>query len=73
MANPQTVLEVTGSQVGEVSLLNDEIDTLIDNKVLRNKNCYGGSGIAKMTLKINTMDLIRITNAKVLDFTESRL
>ncbi|MBS0184968.1 MAG: hypothetical protein JSS34_01220 [Proteobacteria bacterium] len=45
--------------------------TLIDYKVLKNENCYGGCGIPKATLRIKTSDLIKITNAQVLDFTES--
>lgn len=72
MADPQTVLNLTGANVGEVSLVNREIITLIDNNVLKNKNCYGGCGVAKATLRINTHDLIRITNAQILDFTELR-
>lgn len=72
MANPETVLNITGSNVGEVSLINVGMETLIDNNVTKNKNCYGGSGIPTTTLKINTIDLIRITNAKLIDFTEPR-
>lgn len=72
MANPETVLSITGAKVGEVSLINDEMDTIIDSNVVNNINCYGGSGVHKTTLRINTNDLIRITNAKLLDFTERR-
>jgi prolyl-tRNA editing enzyme YbaK/EbsC (Cys-tRNA(Pro) deacylase) len=72
MADPQTVLDLTGANVGEVSLVNREIITLIDNNVLMNKNCYGGCGVPKSTLRINTHDLVRITNAQILDFTELR-
>lgn len=72
MADPQTVLNLTGANVGEVSLVNFDIITLIDNNVLKNLSCYGGCGVPKATLRINTVDLINITNAKVLDFTELR-
>ncbi|MCD6039073.1 MAG: prolyl-tRNA synthetase [Gammaproteobacteria bacterium] len=72
IADPETVFDITGSKIGEVSLINPGIHTLIDNHVIKNKNCYGGSGVSKTTLRINTIDLIRITNAKVLDFTESK-
>ena len=70
MADPETVITITGSKVGEVSLINDGIDTLIDSNVQNNKNCYGGCGVNKTTLRINTIDLIRITQAKLIDFTE---
>lgn len=72
MADPETVLSLTGSKVGEVSLINDGFVTLIDNNILKNRHCYGGSGISKITLRINSNDLIRITKATLLDFTEPR-
>jgi prolyl-tRNA editing enzyme YbaK/EbsC (Cys-tRNA(Pro) deacylase) len=72
MADPERVFNLTGAQVGEVSLINEGIDTLIDHRVIKNKNCYGGSGVSKTTLRINTRDLIRITHARVMDFTEPK-
>lgn len=72
MADPQAILDLTGSKIGEVSLINPGIATLIDNNVLKIKNCYGGIGVPKTTLRIDSHDLIRITNARVLDFTEPR-
>jgi prolyl-tRNA editing enzyme YbaK/EbsC (Cys-tRNA(Pro) deacylase) len=70
MADPETVFNMTGSKIGEVSLINPGMDTLIDTNVIKNKNCYGGTGVSQTTLKINTMELMRITNAKLMDFTE---
>lgn len=70
MADPQTVLTLTGAKVGEISLINCDIITLVDIHVLNNKDCYGGCGVPNKTLRINTQDLIRITNAEVLDFSE---
>jgi prolyl-tRNA editing enzyme YbaK/EbsC (Cys-tRNA(Pro) deacylase) len=72
MADPETVLNLTGAKIGEVSLINDGLVTLIDSNVLKNENCYGGCGVPKATLRINTSDLIRITNAQIFDFTEVR-
>jgi len=68
LANPQTVLALTGAKIGEVGFINKGMMTLIDTTVLRNKYCYGGCGISGKTLKINTEDLLRVTEAKVLDF-----
>lgn len=68
LANPQTVLALTGAKIGEVGLINKEMITLIDTKVLGNEHCYGGCGISGKTLRINTEDLLRLTEAKVLDF-----
>ncbi len=70
LADPKTVFELTGAKVGEVSLINPDLPTLIDKHVLQNQYCYGGSGVPKTTLKIKTQDLMRITNAQVLDFTK---
>ena len=72
MADPQAVLKLTGAKVGEVCLINCELTTLIDHGVLKNINCYGGCGVPKSTLRINSQDLVRITNAQILDFTEPR-
>jgi len=72
MADPQAILELTGAKIGEVSLINVELPTVIDAHVLQNKNCYGGCGAPKATLCINTQDLVRITKAQVLDFAEPR-
>ena len=72
MADAQTILAVTGSSIGEVGLINPGLITVIDSAVLKNKYCYGGYGLPKTTLRINTADLVRITQAKVLDFAEPR-
>ena len=70
MADPEIIRSLTGAKIGEVSLVNPGFITIIDSNVLSNKNCYGGCGIPNATLRINTQDLIRITNAQVLDFAE---
>jgi prolyl-tRNA editing enzyme YbaK/EbsC (Cys-tRNA(Pro) deacylase) len=72
MADPETVSNLTGAKIGEVCLINFNLPTLVDQNVLNNINCYGGCGSPKSTLKINTQDLIRITNARVFDFTEEK-
>ncbi|MBP7074420.1 MAG: YbaK/EbsC family protein [Rhabdochlamydiaceae bacterium] len=70
MADPQIILALTGARVGEISLINHGMTTLVDIHVLKNINCYGGCGVPNKTLRINTQDLIRITHAEVLDFSE---
>ncbi len=72
LADPKTVLEITGTQIGEISLINPGMKTIIDSAVLKNDYCYGGAGISKTTLRIKTDDLIKITNAEIADFTELR-
>lgn len=68
LADPQTVLSLTGAKIGAVGLINEGISTLIDVHVLKNKSCYGGSGVPGKTLRISPKDLARVTQAKVLDF-----
>lgn len=72
MADSQTIFDITGARIGEVSMINPEIPTIIDTRVLQNKYCYGGCGVPKTTLKINTQDLVKVTNAQVLDFADPR-
>lgn len=71
MAAPALIESLTGSPIGQVCLINT-LPTFIDTAVLQNIYCYGGSGVAHATLRINTKDLVRITKAQVLDFTDPR-
>jgi prolyl-tRNA editing enzyme YbaK/EbsC (Cys-tRNA(Pro) deacylase) len=72
MADPQTIFDITGARIGEVSLINPGLATVIDAHVLQNKNCYGGCGVSKTTLRLNTQDLVRVTNAQIFDFADPR-
>jgi prolyl-tRNA editing enzyme YbaK/EbsC (Cys-tRNA(Pro) deacylase) len=69
LAKPEEVYNLTGTKIGDVSLINYGIKTLIDNKILANQHVYGGCGLPNHTLKIKVVDLIKITNATVIDFT----
>lgn len=72
MADPQTVLEETGAEVGYVSQIQPDIATIVDERLLQTGECYGGCGVPKHTLRIKVADLVRITGAKVFDFTEPK-
>ena len=72
LADPETVFKITGARVGHISLINPQLKTIVDRHVLNNRESYGGCGVPKTTLKINTKDLIRITQAQVLDFADVR-
>jgi prolyl-tRNA editing enzyme YbaK/EbsC (Cys-tRNA(Pro) deacylase) len=39
MADPQAILAITGAKIGEISLINTGLPTLIDVNILQNKNC----------------------------------
>lgn len=60
LAKPKEVEEVTGSQVGSVSLINPELPTLIDRQLYRFPYVYGGTGATQSTLKIPPKDIERL-------------
>lgn len=70
MASKDEILSLTGSPIGSVSLINPHLRTLIDAGLRAIDYCYGGCGVEKHTLKINTHDLIKVTRAEVGDFTK---
>lgn len=71
MATPEEVFMITGSLIGSVSLINPALETFIDGGVPFLTYCYGGCGVEQYTLKINSADLLKVTQATVGDFTKS--
>lgn len=72
MASREEILQLTGSPIGSVSLVNPNVRTLIDAGVQDLKYCYGGCGIEKCTLKINAEDLIKATHGEIGVFTKEQ-
>jgi Cys-tRNA(Pro)/Cys-tRNA(Cys) deacylase len=72
LAKPDVVLRETGAQVGTVSLINQEFPTIVDSQLIRADAVYGGCGVQRHTLRINPIDLINVTQARVFDFTEPK-
>lgn len=72
LAKPDVVLRETGAQVGTVSLVNQVFPTIVDSRLTKIDVIYGGCGIPRHTLRINPLDLIKVTQANVFDFTESK-
>jgi Cys-tRNA(Pro)/Cys-tRNA(Cys) deacylase len=70
LASPEQVQQVTGSEVGYVSLFNAGVATIIDSRLTEADTIFGGCGVPRYTLKINPRDLIVLTQAHVFDFTE---
>ena len=70
LAAPAQIKQLTGSEVGCVSLVNPGIHTIVDTRVTEVSMVYGGSGEPNHTLQISPQDVIRITQAQVFDFTE---
>lgn len=72
LASPEQVQQVTGSEIGYVSLINSGVATIIDSRVAEMDTIYGGCGIPNYTLQLNPQDLIAIVQAQVFDFTEPK-
>ena len=70
LAAPEQVLQLTGAEVGYVSLVNPGIQTIVDTRLTEVSIVNGGSGEPNHTLQISPEDLIRVTRAQVFDFTE---
>lgn len=69
LATPEQVREVTGADVGSVSLVNTGLRTLVDTRLVEGGTAFGGCGIPGYSLRIAATDLVRITGADVFDFT----
>lgn len=72
LARPEAVLHATGAQVGTVSLVNEGMPTIVDERLLGAGAVYGGCGVPRHTLRISVKDLVALTRARIFDFTELR-
>ncbi len=70
LATAEQVMQVTGAEIGTISLVNPGLSTLIDQRVLEREVVFGGCGVACHTLRIRVTDLVAVTGAQVFDFTE---
>lgn len=72
LASAESVFELTGSIVGTVSLVQRAVPTILDERLAVLSEGYGGCGVPGHTLRIRVEDLVRITRARVFDFTEPK-
>ena len=72
LASSDQVKEVSGAEVGYVSLVNPGIETIVDEKVISMDVIYGGCGVPHYTLRIQPKDLVAVVRARVFDFTEPK-
>jgi len=73
LAAPEQVKQLTGSEIGQVSLVNQGLKTILDERVLEVETIYGGSGVSNHTLQISPQDVVPITQAQVFDFTDLKI
>jgi Cys-tRNA(Pro) deacylase len=69
LADPQTVLESTGYQVGAMPPFGHyaPLSTLIDQRVLEKDEIYAGGGSDQTLLRITPGTILSVTRAQVLD------
>jgi len=72
LAEPSTVLDLTGSVVGTVSLVQTALPTIVDERLAALSDGYGGCGVPGHTLRVRVADLVRVTRARVFDFTDPK-
>jgi Cys-tRNA(Pro)/Cys-tRNA(Cys) deacylase len=72
LATPDQVNQITGANVGEVSLVNQKLKCIMDGLLYRVDAVYGGCGEPNYTLRINPQDLAKLNHAEVFDFTEAK-
>lgn len=69
-ANADELKEVTGFEIGMVSPILLNIPIFVDQKVLEKDTVIVGTGGNEFGLEINTKDLLKITNAKIVEVCE---
>lgn len=69
LADPQTVLEATGYQVGAMPPFGHykPLRTLIDQRVLEKNEIYAGGGSDQALLRLQPATILTVTQAEVLD------
>ena len=72
LATPEMVLELSGYEVGAMPPFGHRqlLTTLIDSRVLDLPEAYAGGGAENALLRLNPLEILRVTGAKVLDLLE---
>lgn len=72
LATPETVLEITGYEVGAMPPFGhrQQLTTLVDQRVLNSLEAFAGGGAENALVRINPWEILQATAAKVLDLLE---
>jgi prolyl-tRNA editing enzyme YbaK/EbsC (Cys-tRNA(Pro) deacylase) len=72
LASPEMVLEISGYEVGAMPPFGhcQPLTTLIDHRVLEISEAYAGGGAENALVRLNPQEILRITQAKILDLLE---
>lgn len=72
-ADREKVKELTGCDIGYVSLYNEAFQPLMDATILERTYVYGGTGSPEHDLKIQPKDLALLTNAQTVDIVDDKI
>ncbi len=69
LADAEAVLEIAGYEVGAMPPFGHrtQLDTLLDPRVLEHADVYAGGGAGNALLRISPQDILKFTQAEVLD------
>jgi prolyl-tRNA editing enzyme YbaK/EbsC (Cys-tRNA(Pro) deacylase) len=69
LAMPETVLEITGYEVGAMPPFghHQPLTTLIDRRVLELTEAYAGGGAENALVRLNPQEILRVAGAEILD------
>jgi len=69
LAAPETVLDISGYEVGAMPPFGHRqpLTTLIDRRVLEFTDAYAGGGAENAIVHLHPQDILRVTGAQVLD------
>lgn len=72
LASPELVLEVSGYEVGAMPPFGHKqrLNTLMDHKVFDVPEAYAGGGADNTLVRLDPQEILRITEAKVMDLTD---
>jgi len=75
LADPKTVLEVTGYPVGTVPPFGHKhpSHTLMDPRVLKREVAYAGGGAHNALVRLNPTDILRVTQGTVVELIHSSI
>jgi prolyl-tRNA editing enzyme YbaK/EbsC (Cys-tRNA(Pro) deacylase) len=72
LATPEMVLDISGYEVGAMPPFGHRqtLTTLIDKRVLDSSESYAGGGAENALVRLNPQEILRVTDARVLDILE---
>ncbi len=71
LVSRQELQELTGCDIGYVSLYTPNLSPVMDETILEQVHVYGGTGSPEHDLKIAPRELVKLTGARIADIVEA--